>query len=391
MAVLNIVLPFFLITWGEQSPSMDSALASILNSTVPLFVLMLAPWFLPDERVTPARFAGLLIGFVGVVVLFAPSLVNLEDADLWAEAALLGSAVAYACGAVYTRRNVRGVRPIVPAFFQVGFALAITAVLALVFEQPIGQVTPAPEALVAVLWLGVVGSGLAYLAFFRLLAAWGATRTSAVAYLLPVVGIALGTAAWRGDHDRAGGRHGADHRRHRAGQLGRTAGATVGQVRGRSRAGAGGNPGRRVTAGKATVQLTTVGRRSGKPREVTLYGFDDDDRLVVVGSLGGAARDPCVGAQPACRPAGERATRTDRAGGPRPRGPRPGRAGAPLGDGHERVPALHPVPAQDQRARSRCSCSNRQAAGGARRNAGTRPTPRSRPGGGTQATHGARR
>ena len=108
MAVLNIVLPFFLITWGEQSPSMDSALASILNSTVPLFVLMLAPWFLPDERVTPARFCGLVIGFVGVVVLFAPSLVNLEDADLWAEAALLGSAVAYACGAVYSRATCAG-------------------------------------------------------------------------------------------------------------------------------------------------------------------------------------------------------------------------------------------------------------------------------------------
>jgi drug/metabolite transporter (DMT)-like permease len=193
MAVLNIVLPFFLITWGEQSPSMDSALASILNSTVPLFVLMLAPWFLPDERVTPARLAGLVIGFVGVVVLFAPSVVNLEDADLWAEAALLGSAVAYAAGAVYARRNVRGLRPIIPAFYQVGFALLITMALALTLEQPIGQLTPAPEAWVAVLWLGILGSGLAYLAFFRLLAVWGATRTSAVAYLLPVVGIALGT------------------------------------------------------------------------------------------------------------------------------------------------------------------------------------------------------
>ena len=88
---------------------------------------------------------------------------------------------------------MRGVRPIIPSFLQVGFALVITTVLALVLERPIGLVTPAPAAWVAVLWLGVVGSGLAYLAFFRLLAAWGATRTSAVAYLLPVVGITLGT------------------------------------------------------------------------------------------------------------------------------------------------------------------------------------------------------
>jgi drug/metabolite transporter (DMT)-like permease len=193
MAVVNVVLPFFLITWGEQSPSMDSALASILNSTVPLFVLVLAPLFLPDERITLPRFIGLLIGFVGVIVLFAPGLVNLADHDFLAEGALLGSAVSYAAGAVYSRRNVHGLRPMIPALFQVLFAFVISAVLALVIERPIGTVVPAPEAVVAILWLGIIGSGVAYLAFFRILAEAGATRTSLVAYLLPVVGIAMGT------------------------------------------------------------------------------------------------------------------------------------------------------------------------------------------------------
>jgi len=193
MAVVNIVLPFFLITWGEQSPSMDSALAAILNSTVPLFVLVLAPLFLPDERITLPRFAGLVVGFVGVIVLFAPGLVNLDDHDFLAEAALLGSALSYAAGVVYSRRNVQGLRPMIPALFQVGFALVISSVLALVFEQPIGRVAPAPEAIVAILWLGIVGSGVAYLAFFRILSEAGATRTALVAYLLPVVGIAMGT------------------------------------------------------------------------------------------------------------------------------------------------------------------------------------------------------
>jgi drug/metabolite transporter (DMT)-like permease len=191
MSVVNIVLPFFLITWAEQS--VDSALAAILTGTVPLFVLVLAPLFLPDEPVTPARVLGLAVGFIGVVVLFAPSLVNLGDSDLTPELALLGSSVSYGIGAVYTRRNVRGLRPMIPALFQVGFALAISGVLALLVEQPIGRVVPAPEALIAVVWLGILGSGFAYLAFFRILRDWGATRTSAVAYLLPVVGLALGT------------------------------------------------------------------------------------------------------------------------------------------------------------------------------------------------------
>jgi drug/metabolite transporter (DMT)-like permease len=193
MAVVNIVLPFFLITWGEQSPSMDSALASILNATVPLFVLVLAPLFLPDERITLSRLIGLFVGFVGVIVLFAPGLVNLDDQDFLAEAALLGSAVSYAVGAVYSRRNVHGLRPMIPALFQVAFALVISVILALIFERPIGRVAPAPEAIVAILWLGILGSGVAYLAFFRILSEAGATRTSLVAYLLPVVGIAMGT------------------------------------------------------------------------------------------------------------------------------------------------------------------------------------------------------
>ena len=72
------------------------------------------------------------------------------------------------------------------------FAAAIIVPLALVVDQPFERVTPAPEAIVAIAWLGIVGSGLAYLCYFTILANWGATRTSMVAYLLPVVGIALG-------------------------------------------------------------------------------------------------------------------------------------------------------------------------------------------------------
>jgi drug/metabolite transporter (DMT)-like permease len=193
MACVNIVVPFVLITWGESRPGMDSALASILNATVPLFVLVIAPMFLPDERITPARIVGLAVGFAGVVVLFAPSLVNLGDNDFAGEGALIASSISYAAGNVYARRNVRGLRPMIPALFQVTFALVISATLALLIERPIGTVSPAPEAIVAVVWLGIFGSGLAYLCYFRILRDWGATRTSLVAYLLPVVGIVFGT------------------------------------------------------------------------------------------------------------------------------------------------------------------------------------------------------
>ncbi len=191
MSIVNIVMPFFLITTGEQS--IDSALAAILNATVPLTVIVLAPLFLPDERITVPRIAGLAIGFAGVIVLVAPDLVNLSDSDLTGELMMLGSSVCYGIGNVYAKRYVHGLRPMIPALFQVTFAAAIAVPLALVLEQPFATVQPAPEAIVAVVWLGLFGSGLAYLCYFTVLQRWGATRTSMVAYLLPVVGIALGT------------------------------------------------------------------------------------------------------------------------------------------------------------------------------------------------------
>ncbi len=188
MAALNIVIPFSLITWGERS--IDSALASILNASVPLFTIILAAAFLADEPITFNRVIGLLVGFGGVVVLTSPSL-SVGGGSLTGELAMIGSSIAYASGNVYARRYVRGLHPMVTSFFQVFFALIATAALALGFERPLA-VSVHPSTIVSVLWLGIFGSGLAYLAFFRLHSRWGSTRSSLVAYLLPIVGIALG-------------------------------------------------------------------------------------------------------------------------------------------------------------------------------------------------------
>jgi drug/metabolite transporter (DMT)-like permease len=189
MAVINITIPFALITWAEQS--VDSALAAIINATVPLFVLVIAPMFLPDEPIRVNGVVGLAVGFMGVVLIVSPGLTS-ADGNPLGELALLGSSVTYAIGNVYNRRNVRGLAPLVPAVFQVTFALIIVAVLALVLERPWETAQPDAEAWFSVIWLGIFGSGMAYLAYFRLLGRWGATRTALVAYLLPVVGIVLG-------------------------------------------------------------------------------------------------------------------------------------------------------------------------------------------------------
>jgi drug/metabolite transporter (DMT)-like permease len=190
LSVFSVALPFFLITSAEQST--DSSLAAIINASVPLFTIVIAAGALHDEPITTGRIAGLGVGFVGVFILVSPGLGGSGgNSSLYGEIALVGSSISYAGGAVYARRNVRGLRPMIPALFQVGFAFVITALLAVVLEHPFATVVR-PDAIFAVLWLGVLGSGLAYLAFFRLLVRWGATRTTLVAYVLPVVGIVLG-------------------------------------------------------------------------------------------------------------------------------------------------------------------------------------------------------
>ncbi len=188
LALINIVVPFTLITWGEQS--IDSALAAILNSTVPLFTIVLAALVFADEAITVNRVVGLAVGFAGVVILTSRSLGGSES-SLLGELAMIGSSISYACGNVYARRMVHGLRPMVPAFFQVFFAFLVTVTLALLTEAP-WSVPIRADGAFAVLWLGVFGSGLAYLLFYRLLRDLGSTRTSLVAYLLPIVGIVLG-------------------------------------------------------------------------------------------------------------------------------------------------------------------------------------------------------
>jgi drug/metabolite transporter (DMT)-like permease len=188
MAVINITIPFLLITWAEQS--VESSLAAILTSPVPLFAIVLSSIFLADEPMRVNGVVGLIVGFVGVVIITSGGLTG-QGSSIAGEVALLGAAFSYACGAVYSRRNVRGLAPMIPAVFQVTFAAIITGVLAILFEHP-WTARPSTEAIFSILWLGILGSGLAYLFVFRLFAAWGATRTTLVAYVIPVVGIVLG-------------------------------------------------------------------------------------------------------------------------------------------------------------------------------------------------------
>jgi len=185
-----IALPFVLITIAEQHT--PSALAATLTAPVPLFTVLFAAPMLGD-RITAAKLTGVVIGLIGVAILMGFDISQIGKTDLTYQLVLVAAAVSYGFGAVYARKYVVGYRPMIPAFLEVLSALIMVAIGAFAFENPLSQIgSLEPKAIFAVLWLGVFGSGLAYLAFFRLIGAWGATRTSMVAYLLPIWGIALG-------------------------------------------------------------------------------------------------------------------------------------------------------------------------------------------------------
>ncbi|MBI3962183.1 MAG: DMT family transporter [Deinococcus sp.] len=190
MGAFNTGLPFVLIAWGETR--IDSGLASILNGTMPLFTIIIAHFWLHDEKITLPRLLGLLLGFMGVVVLvsrdFGPQGIH---SNLWGQLACLAAAVSYATGINFSRKHLRGQPPVVQATMVVLNATVLVWLATPFLEHPLHLPT-LPITWLAVAWLGLLGSCLAYLLYFYLLNAWGATRASLVIYVLPIVGLLLG-------------------------------------------------------------------------------------------------------------------------------------------------------------------------------------------------------
>ncbi len=189
-AALQSALPFALISWGETR--IDSGLAAILNGTTPLFTILIAHLWLADERITPSRMLGLSVGFAGVIVLGSRDIGPAGfQGTAWGQVALLAASLSYAAAATFMRRHLRGEPPIVQATMVVLVGDALLWALVAATENPL-HISGAPILWIALAWLGLLGSCVAYLLYFYLINAWGATRTSLVTYVFPVVGLALG-------------------------------------------------------------------------------------------------------------------------------------------------------------------------------------------------------
>jgi drug/metabolite transporter (DMT)-like permease len=190
LGFINAGLPIFLISWGEQF--IDSGTASVLNSLMPLFSLLIAGLWLRTEPVSSMRVAGLVLGFAGAFLLASRELaVQASSMALVGALAVIAAAVSYALGASYARHRIRSAHRYVVAAGTLLFAAIDMWLLALLT----GDASLPPlrfDVLFSIGWLGVLGSFVAYLLYFFLIEHLGATVAGMVTYLFPVVGVALG-------------------------------------------------------------------------------------------------------------------------------------------------------------------------------------------------------
>ena len=186
LGFMNAALPFTLISWGEQH--IDSSIAAIANSPVPIFVALLAIRFQRSERVRGLRLVGVLLGFVGVAVLagFQP-----EGGWLAVVGTLACSAAAlsYAISNLFAQGRYAATQPLVLA---TAASLAGALILAPLALLQLPSTVPSARALASVAALGIVGTAIAMVLFWRMLAAYGASRAALVTYLVPVTAILYG-------------------------------------------------------------------------------------------------------------------------------------------------------------------------------------------------------
>jgi len=193
MGVLNNVIPFILIVWGQTH--IASGLASILNATTPLFTVVAAHFLTKDEKMSTLKILGVVFGLTGVVIMIGQEAFGgLEDSIL-GQIAVLGAAISYSFAGIYGRRfRQLGIKPVVTATGQVTASSLLLIPLALFYDRPFTLPMPGVEIWLAIVSLALFSTALAYILYFRILSNAGATNVLLVTLLVPISAILLGTA-----------------------------------------------------------------------------------------------------------------------------------------------------------------------------------------------------
>ena len=191
LGVLNNAIPFSLIVQGQTQ--ITSGLASILNATTPLFTILVAGFFLTDERFSILRVLGVIVGFSGVILMVGPEALGGLGADFWAQLCALGAALSYGFASVFGRRfRELKVDPVMVATGQVTMSSLVLWPIALWIDGPQDILGLSFNAAASMFGLAVLCTSFAYIVYFLILERAGATNISLVTFLVPISAIILG-------------------------------------------------------------------------------------------------------------------------------------------------------------------------------------------------------
>jgi drug/metabolite transporter (DMT)-like permease len=191
LALLNNALPFALFGWSQTH--IASGLASILNATTPIWGVVVAHFLTDDERMSPRKLAGVLLGFGGVATMIGPTLLSDIGSSALAELACVAASLSYALAAVWARRFRRlGLSPMSVTTGQLTAGALMMLPLSLLIDHPWTRALPPLSAWAAIAALAIFCTALGYVLYFRLIETSGATNALLVTLLVPPVAIMLG-------------------------------------------------------------------------------------------------------------------------------------------------------------------------------------------------------
>ncbi|MGZ9812397.1 DMT family transporter [Pseudoroseicyclus sp. H15] len=188
MGALNNVLPFTLIAWGQGH--VPSGLAAILNATTALWGMALAAIVFADERMTAPKAFGLALGFAGVVLVIGPTVLSELDLTALAQLAVIGATLSYAIAGIWARKMLSGLPPLTSAAGMLSGSALLAVPLALWMAGPPGA--PSLKGGLALLYLALFATALAFILYYRLMATAGTGYTMLATLLVAPVGVALG-------------------------------------------------------------------------------------------------------------------------------------------------------------------------------------------------------
>ena len=189
-AVLNSVIPWTLIAWGERH--VDASLATILNSAGPIFTFLLTAIVTRHEATTPRKLFGVVDGMAGIRLIFGVDAIHDIGSGLVAEGAIVAATICYACAAIFGR-SFKGLDPLAPAAGSLLAGAAVLIPASLVLEQP-WTLSPSLSSVLALLALAVFSTAAAFAIYFRLIQTLGSVGTTAQAYLRVPIGVAISVA-----------------------------------------------------------------------------------------------------------------------------------------------------------------------------------------------------